>query len=178
MRPLIKALAVGLAAGAAALTAFFVARKSAEQPDEPDAPKPKEKAEADDEAKSKPKAEETSKGEAEAAAKKETSETEAKPADEAKPEEEEDDDEGEVASEEGEAESEEEAVSEEGESEPEEGEVDLSVLDGTIADLREALASGRLDAHLDAVAGAESANKDRKGAHAAIAKRREDLGDG
>lgn len=50
--------------------------------------------------------------------------------------------------------------------------VDTSVLDQPIGKLREALATGAYDAHLDALEAAEQAGKNRKGALDAIAARR------
>ena len=50
-------------------------------------------------------------------------------------------------------------------------EADLSVLDGSIGSLRKALATGKWDDHLDALAAAEQAGKTRKGAVEAINER-------
>jgi len=51
------------------------------------------------------------------------------------------------------------------------GEADLSILSGSIGSLKEALASGDHDAHLDALLAAEEQGKGRKGAIAAIKAR-------
>lgn len=53
--------------------------------------------------------------------------------------------------------------------------IDLSVLDGSIAELEVALASGDHDGHLDELVAAEEDGKTRKGALAALAARREEL---
>jgi hypothetical protein len=49
---------------------------------------------------------------------------------------------------------------------------DLSILDLSIAKLAKELASGGHDAHIDALASAEKADKNRKGALAALAGRK------
>jgi hypothetical protein len=53
------------------------------------------------------------------------------------------------------------------------GEVDLSILEGSIGDLKKALASGDHDEHLDALLDAERDGKERKGAIEAITSRQE-----
>lgn len=55
---------------------------------------------------------------------------------------------------------------------PAAGELDLSVLDQPIGKLRDALATGAYDAHIDALEAAEQAGKKRKGALEALAARR------
>lgn len=49
--------------------------------------------------------------------------------------------------------------------------VDLAILDGSIAELRDALATGEHDGHLAELLAAEEAGKTRKGAVAAIRER-------
>lgn len=52
------------------------------------------------------------------------------------------------------------------------GDADLSILEGSIKDLKAALATGAHDAHLDALIAAEEAGRARKGALSALAGRR------
>lgn len=55
-------------------------------------------------------------------------------------------------------------------------EPDLALLEGSIGDLKRALASGEHDEHLDALLEAEQSGKDRRGAVAALEARRTESG--